>query len=217
MKIFGSERVNQEGGEGKVRLRSVGTWLGGLVVVGLILVGAGSVAAQTTSQVINACYQKQTGVLEILISGSCDPKTETAISWNQVGPQGPQGEQGPQGPQGEQGPQGPQGPSGISGYTRSTNHGSEQDDYWDATTIGARSLETAHAECPEGTRVLGGGAYSFDKDSLFRAARFEPGMDDFSIRATLDTAVDIKSSAPYETAGGDSGWMVVAFNHDFSS
>jgi hypothetical protein len=115
MKLFGAERGNQEGAEGKVRLRSVGTWLGGLMVVGLILVGAGSVAAQTSSQMINACYQNKTGLLKVLTSGTCDPKSETAISWNQVGPQGPQGEQGTQGPKGDTGPQGPQGEKGDTG------------------------------------------------------------------------------------------------------
>ena len=31
----------------------------------------------------------------------------------------------------------------------------------------------------------------------------------------LDTTLEIKSSAPYETAGGDNGWIVLAFNNDF--
>jgi hypothetical protein len=123
MRIFGSERDNQEGGERKGRLRSGATWLGGLLVVGLILVGVGSVAAQSSSAVINGCYDQKTGVLRYLQSGSCNNK-ENPISWNQVGPQGapgPQGEKGdtgpvgPQGPQGEQGPQGPQGEKGDPG------------------------------------------------------------------------------------------------------
>src|SRR5215208_2925150 len=105
MRLFGSERVNQEGGEGKVRLRSLGPWLGGLMVVGLILATAGVVAAQATSNVITACVQKQTGALRITTGGYCT-MTETALSWNQVGPQGPQGAQGDTGPQGPQGPKG---------------------------------------------------------------------------------------------------------------
>jgi hypothetical protein len=113
MRLFGSERVKQEGGEGKVRLRSLGTWLGGLVVVGLILATAGAVTAQSTSQVITGCVQNKTGLLKIITSGTCNPQTETDLSWNQVGLPGPQGPQGEQGPQG---PQGPPGPSGVSGY-----------------------------------------------------------------------------------------------------
>src|SRR5918993_1283660 len=104
MRLFGSERVKQEGEE-KDRPRSGGTWLGGLVVVGLILATAGAVTAQSTG-VITGCVQKQTGALRISTSGSCDSRTETVLTWNAQGPQGPQGEQGPQGPQGEQGPDG---------------------------------------------------------------------------------------------------------------
>lgn len=116
MRLLGTERVNQEGGEGKDRLRSRGTWLGGLMVVGLILATAGAVTAQSTG-VITGCVQKQTGALRISTSGSCDAKTETALTWNQVGPQGPKGDTGAQGPQGPQGPKGERGDTGPQGET----------------------------------------------------------------------------------------------------
>jgi hypothetical protein len=91
----------------------------GLMVAALLVAAAGFVAAQD-STVINGCYDKKTGVLRYLQSGSCR-STETAISWNQVGPQGPPGPQGlkgdtgPQGPKGETGAQGAQGPQGEKG------------------------------------------------------------------------------------------------------
>ena len=141
MRIFGSERANQEGWERRFRLRSGATWLGGLLVVGLILVGVGSVAAQTTSGVINGCYDQKTFLIRYLNSGSCTNK-ETPISWNKEGPQGPQGEQGPQGPQGEQGP------SGVSGYEIVES----------AWQIPPDERYRINAECPSGKRVLGGGA-----------------------------------------------------------
>ncbi len=63
--------------------------------------------AQSGSQVINACYQKEHGQLRIIGNGqSCLP-SENAISWNQVGPMGPAGPQGPAGPAGPTGPRGP--------------------------------------------------------------------------------------------------------------
>src|SRR5215216_2951876 len=92
----------------------------GLMVAALLVAAAGFVAAQDT--VINGCYDKKTGVLRYLQSGSCRP-TETAISWNQqglkgdTGPQGPQGAQGPQGEDGVQGPAGPKGEDGATGAT----------------------------------------------------------------------------------------------------
>jgi hypothetical protein len=143
MRLFGSERVNQEGEEGKVRLRSLGTWLGGLVVVGLILATAEFVAAQSNT-VINGCYDQKTGILRYLQSGSCTTK-ENPISWNQVGPQGPPG------PQGEQGSQGPPGPAGVSGYeiVEST---------WQIPPAAPDERYRINAECPSGKRVIGGGA-----------------------------------------------------------
>jgi hypothetical protein len=92
----------------------------GLMVAALLVAAAGFVAAQD-STMIKGCYDKKTGLLRYLQSGSSCRSTETAISWNQFGPQGPQGEKGqqgdlgPQGPQGAQGPQGPQGEKGETG------------------------------------------------------------------------------------------------------
>jgi len=89
-----------------------------LMVAALLVAAAGFVAAQDT--VINGCYDKKTGVLRYIHSGSCRP-TETAISWNQqglkgdTGPQGPQGAQGPQGLKGDTGAPGPKGDTGAPG------------------------------------------------------------------------------------------------------
>jgi len=72
---------------------------------------AGITYAQVTGGVINGCYKSQNGQLRV--SDTCLP-SETAISWNQIGPQGIQG---PQGAQGEPGPAGPIGPSdAFDGY-----------------------------------------------------------------------------------------------------
>src|SRR5579875_3587718 len=63
------------------------------------------------------------GLLRIVSAGTTCGPGETAISWNQSGPQGPQGAKGTTGPQGAQGPQGakgttgPQGPQGAKGTT----------------------------------------------------------------------------------------------------
>ena len=55
--------------------------------------------------IIHGCY-KANGQLRLIdaSTSSCDP-SETALSWNQAGPQGPTGPQGPAGPQGPPGPQ----------------------------------------------------------------------------------------------------------------
>lgn len=61
-----------------------------------------------TNGLIEGCYNNRTGTLRVATAslpcktdGSNPP--ETAISWNQVGPQGAKGDTGPVGPQGQEG------------------------------------------------------------------------------------------------------------------
>lgn len=81
---------------------------------------AGGVAWATIPDqggVIHGCYQKNNGQLRVVDSGAgpgCTP-AETALQWNQTGPQGPQGPPGPQGASGPQGIAGPTGPTGPAG------------------------------------------------------------------------------------------------------
>jgi hypothetical protein len=93
----------------------------GLMVAALLVVTAWFVAAAQSSPEVKGCYDKNNGAIRILTSGSCKAN-ETAISWNEVGPQGEKGETGSQGPaglQGETGAQGPSGPQGDKGETGS--------------------------------------------------------------------------------------------------
>ena len=67
--------------------------------------------------VIHGCYKTADGKLRVIDPNNGDAclSSETALDWNQVGPQGPTGPQGPQGPAGPTGAQGPQGIQGIQG------------------------------------------------------------------------------------------------------
>lgn len=81
--------------------------------------------------VIYGCYNNTNGQLRVIDNSTTQCKqNETALNFNQTGPQGPQGPvgpvgpqglqgiqgvPGPQGPQGETGPAGPQGPAGTGG------------------------------------------------------------------------------------------------------
>ena len=72
------------------------------VGVAIVAVAAGSAAFAAIPDgngVIHACYANQSGQVRIYDSQAtlpkgCGPK-ETAITWNQKGPQGPQGNRGP--------------------------------------------------------------------------------------------------------------------------
>ncbi|MFC8504757.1 hypothetical protein ACFUC1_20600 [Pedococcus sp. NPDC057267] len=94
-------------------------WRAPLVALGstvLLVTGAQVVAAQpsavsaTADSVINACYQKNQGMLRLLVGGDGCRPSEVAISWNQQGIQGPAGPQGPVGPKGDTGATGATGP-----------------------------------------------------------------------------------------------------------
>jgi Collagen triple helix repeat (20 copies) len=66
--------------------------------------------------VIYGCYNNVNGQFRIIDNSTAQCKNnETALNFNQTGPQGPQGIQGPAGPQGPTGPQGPQGQTGAQG------------------------------------------------------------------------------------------------------
>src|SRR5690349_20242147 len=87
-----------------------------------LLCGAGALAAfggaATDGSVIQACRQKQTGLLRVVSDPSKCRKHEIPIAWNiqgLPGNPGPTGPAGPAGPAGSQGPQGNAGPSGAPG------------------------------------------------------------------------------------------------------
>jgi Collagen triple helix repeat (20 copies) len=101
-----------------------------IIAVAVVAIAGGvtyAVADVGSGGVINGCYKTQNGQLRLIdpATDSCHP-SETAISWNQTGPQGPKGDKGdpgppgpvgPQGPAGATGPAGPEGPAGPQGAT----------------------------------------------------------------------------------------------------
>jgi len=90
-----------------------------LAAVLAVLVVGGGVALATIpggGGAINGCYNKSSGALRVIDStvASCS-NGESAISWNQTGPQGLPGAQGAAGPKGDKGDKGDQGPAGPTG------------------------------------------------------------------------------------------------------
>jgi hypothetical protein len=66
----------------------LGAFVGALTATGL-----GAYAAASGGNTINACANKETGLLRVSSNGSCLP-SEQAMQWNQTGPPGPQGPPG---------------------------------------------------------------------------------------------------------------------------
>jgi hypothetical protein len=89
----------------------------GRVLVPALVIGAGFggiayASIPESSGVIHSCYKSASqnqGTLRVVDTdkGQICSKAETALEWNQTGPQGPTGLQGPTGPQGPTGATGP--------------------------------------------------------------------------------------------------------------
>ena len=92
----------------------------GAVVAALALLASGVALGVTSNAytdaqgVYHGCVATD-GLLRVLAPGQSCKKNETAIDWNQVGPQGAQGIPGLKGDKGDKGDPGAQGPEGLKG------------------------------------------------------------------------------------------------------
>ncbi len=64
------------------------------VVITAVSVGAVSFVNAAGNGTLKACANKKTGVMRYISKGSCNKKTETSLSWNQMGPTGLSGAAG---------------------------------------------------------------------------------------------------------------------------
>jgi hypothetical protein len=80
------------------------------VVITAVSVGAVSFVNAAGNGTLKACADKKTGVMRYLAKGKCK-KTETSLSWGQIGPQGLPGTPGASGTAGAKGEMGMSGPN----------------------------------------------------------------------------------------------------------
>jgi hypothetical protein len=110
---------------GRRRLRTFAMVGAGILVAGFVVGGAIAVASVPDgSGVIHGCVSKATGVVRVIDTakpgtlGACitsGPLAETAVSWNQTGPQGAPGPKGDTGARGANGQPGAPGADGAPG------------------------------------------------------------------------------------------------------
>ena len=133
------------------RLSHKSWWVGGLVAsLVIVVVAAVRAAIPDPSGAIHACYRSN-GNLRLVDKSGCTG-AETALTWNQTGPQGPAGAAGPAGTPGPQGAPGPQGqpgtgPAGVAGYEIINTR----------ETLPLNGSIEVTASCPSGKRVIAGG------------------------------------------------------------
>ena len=176
------------------------------------------VAAASSQSIIAACVNNADGTTRIVAAGTICKKSETGISWNQLGPQGPQGVQGPVGPTGptgatgatgQTGPQGltgssgPQGPAGSAGAQGLQGLPGPQGQAGISGWVTVQGpAETAlpgvnfhnFAVCPDGKKPFGGGPEVYNYPTKFSISFAGP-------------------SQPFGV-NGPWTWSIVAFNTD---
>jgi hypothetical protein len=167
----------------RIRIASVA----GLLVAATVGVVAYA-AIPDSGGVIHGCYKNTTGQLRVIDSATeaCG-NNETPLAWSQTGPEGPAGPPGPVGPEGQPGP------PALSGYevvlTDSQTNSSDR--------------KTVISECPDGKRVLGGGA---------SAVRIGTMTSNLAVDSTQPLArLDGWFAAAHEVTSGDGVWRVSAF------
>lgn len=119
-----------------------------VMLVGLVVGFGGRIAwaAIPSGNTIHACYRNDSGVLRAIdpsVGDVCNPKSETALDWAQIGQQGVQGIQGLRGAQGATGAAGT---DGVSNYQIVSATGTTAyDSFWQTNVVGV------NATCPTGT------------------------------------------------------------------
>ena len=81
--------------------------------------GAVTYANAAGDKTLKACANKTTGVMRYISKGSCK-KTETSLSWSQMGPQGLSGSTGAKGDTGAAGTNGTNGTNGQNSLVKTT-------------------------------------------------------------------------------------------------
>lgn len=142
-----------------------------------------------SSGVIHGCYDSKTGALRVIDTGKGQTcaKSETALTWNQAGPQGAQGPAGPEGPAGT---------NGVSGYE--VVNASITWPGGSGGSIGG----TLDAQCPNGKKVLGGGWRSRELDSPNLRIHWsypDTENDWWSVRYTVDDTTAAFTLTAYAT------------------
>ncbi len=133
------------------------------VVITAVSVGAVTYANAAGNGTLKACANKTTGVMRYISKGSCK-KTETSLSWNQMGPQGSSGSSGVTGAAGAVGAKGDTGAAGAAGAKGDTGDtGAKGDTGTAGSSFTARSVCGVDGTtlCAVGVQGPGGGKVFF--------------------------------------------------------
>jgi hypothetical protein len=190
------------------------------VVITAVSVGAVSFVNAAGDATLKACANKKTGVMRHISKGSCNKKTETTLSWNQMGPQGLPGSSGTAGAKGDTGTAGAKGDTGTAGTNGTTGTSGQNFYAIDATGKDLGIITQASASYivvfSQGglwdwsTEFYGGGPYLYlfkDSSCTIPMAAGPSALDtpsyDFSLaqRWTLAKSLQRVPTAAYKATG----------------
>jgi hypothetical protein len=125
------------------------------IITAMAIGGASAVLANGNSgNVIYACVNNNSGEVKIVAADTVCHANSTLVHWNQEGTPGMDGADGMDGTNGMNGTDGTDGAPGISGYEQVV-----QTEMLVDAQVG--DFITAGVACPDGKKVLGGGAQGF--------------------------------------------------------
>jgi len=131
--------------------------------------GAVTYANAASDATLKACANKTSGAMRYISKGSCK-KTETSLSWSQMGPQGLSGSAGAKGDTGAAGAKGDTGAAGSNG-TAGTNGSNGQNFYAVDATGKTLGPVISHCDGCNGDSVVGvlidGKNWSFETSHFF--------------------------------------------------
>ncbi len=160
--------------------------------------------------VINSCYKKS-GDLRVIDSAEQCKSNETALNFNQTGPQGPQGPAGPIGPQGLQGARGATGATGDTGATGPAGTNGTSDAYIarsngdDIIHLGADVVSVA---VPAGTYVINAKTSLANDDGDYQTAictlstgdRSDVRINGMDAGGSASTTIALQDAATFNAA-----------------
>ena len=153
------------------------------VIITAASVGAVSYANAAGNKTLKACANKTTGAMRYNSKGSCK-KTETSLSWSQMGPQGLPGAAGTAGTNGADGAKGDSGTAGSNG-TVGTNGTNGQNFYAVDSTGKTLGPVISHCDGCNGDSAVGvlidGKNWSFET-SRYYISNSEPSNSAFAYK-----------------------------------
>jgi hypothetical protein len=166
------------------------------VVITAVSVGAVSFVNAAGNGTIQACANKSSGAMRYITKGSCK-KTETSLSWNQMGLQGSSGNSGATGAagaKGDTGAAGAKGDTGAAGAKGDTGAAGAKGDTGAKGATGATGSDASVTTASVTLRYLAAKSFSGTDCGSGTQTVYSPGYTYWGMFMDAWTASDLQNS-----------------------